>query len=145
MHHGVGGSGSGSASGAGSGDTPDMIDERLCELIAVEVTRGIPDATPIIFGMIKEGMMEIMEERLKAFRVEITAGQVGAQTPSFREFKACGAPKFFGDRGPIVSRCWVADIENAQHTSYCRDEAKVGFASCMLRDRVWDWWGEVTS
>ena len=62
---GVGGSGSRS----GSGDTTKTIDERLRELIAVEVTRGILDATPMIFGTIKEGMMDILEERLRSFRV----------------------------------------------------------------------------
>ena len=74
---GVGGSGSGSGSGAGSGDATDVIDERLRELIAAEVTRGILDATPVIFGMVKEGIMEIMEERLRSFRADLSAGQIG--------------------------------------------------------------------
>ena len=80
---GAGGSGSGYGSGAGSGDTTDVIDERLREPIATEVTRGILDATPVIFGTIKKGMMEIMEEKLRAFRTEIVEVQVGARTPSF--------------------------------------------------------------
>ena len=50
------------------------------------------DATLVMFGTIKEGIMKLMDERLKAFRVEIVVGQLGAQTPSFREFKACGTP-----------------------------------------------------
>ena len=29
--------------------------------------------------------------------------------------------------------------------SSCPDTMKVGFASCMLKDRARDWWGEVTS
>ncbi|XP_023737006.1 uncharacterized protein LOC111884940 [Lactuca sativa] len=88
--------------------------------------------------------MEIMEERLGSLSDETTSGQIGDRTPSFWEFKVCGALEFFGVRDPIVSRRWVADIENAQRTSYCPDVAKVGFASCMLRDRARDWWGEVT-
>ena len=107
------GSGSGSVSGAGSGDTADVIDKRLRELIAVEVTRGILDATPVIFRTVKEGIMDLMEERLRLFRAEIAVGQIGARTPSFREFKACGAPKFFGVKDPIVSQRWIADIKNA--------------------------------
>ena len=47
----------GSGSRAGSGDTTDDIDKRLRELIAAEVTRGILDVTPIIFGTVKEGIM----------------------------------------------------------------------------------------
>ncbi|KAL7587966.1 hypothetical protein Lser_V15G39918 [Lactuca serriola] len=89
--------------------------------------------------------MEIMEERLRAFKADISASQGEARTSSFREFKACGAPEFSGVRDPIVSKRWVADIENAQRTSSCLEEAKVGFASCMLRDRARDWWGEVIS
>ena len=68
----------GSGSGAGSGDTTDVIDERLHELVASEVTRGILDATPVIFGTVKEGIMEIMEERLKSFMDKFVPGQVGA-------------------------------------------------------------------
>ena len=101
---GAGGSRSGSGSGAGSGDIIDIIDERLRELVAAEVTRGILDVTLVIFGTAKEGIMEIMEQRLGSFRVEMTMGQIGARTPSFRESKACGAPEFFGARDPIVSR-----------------------------------------
>ena len=45
--------GSGSGSGAGSGGPIDGIDERLRELIAAEVMRGILDATLVIFGTVK--------------------------------------------------------------------------------------------
>ena len=79
-----------------------------------------------------------MEERLRVFRAKIVAGQVGARAPSFREFKACGAPKFFEVRDPIVSRCWVDDIEYTQHTISSPDARKVGFASCMLIDKARD-------
>ena len=42
-----------SRSGSGSGDVIEPIDERLHELIAAKVTRGILDATPVIFGTVK--------------------------------------------------------------------------------------------
>ena len=132
------GSGSGSGLGSGSGFGAEPIDERLHELIEAEVTRGILDATPVIFGTVKEGIIEIMEEQLRSFRAEIVAGQIGTRTPSFREFKACGVSDFFGVKDPIASRCWIAGMENAQHTSFCPDAAKVGFTSCMLRDRAQD-------
>ena len=98
------GSGSGSISRVGPGNTTNVIDERLHELIAAKVTKGILNATPVIFGTFNEGMMEIMEERLRAFRAEIYTGQVGDQTPSFREFKACEAPEFLRVKESIVSR-----------------------------------------
>ena len=55
------------------------------------------------------------------------------------------APEFFRAKDPIVIRRWVTDIENAYRMSSFPDAEKVGYASCMLRDRARDWWGEVTS
>ena len=100
---GAGGSASGLGSGAGSGDTTEPIDERLSELIAIEVTRCILDATSVIFRTVKEGMMEIMEERIRAFRVEIVVCQVGARTPLFLEFMACGRQSFLGSGTPLLA------------------------------------------
>ncbi|KAL7619292.1 hypothetical protein Lser_V15G04015 [Lactuca serriola] len=54
---GSGGTGSGSGLGSGSGSGTKPIDERLCELIIVEATRDILDATPVIFVTVKEGIM----------------------------------------------------------------------------------------
>ena len=62
-----GGSGSGSGSGSGLGSGVEPIDERLCDLIMTEVTRGILDATSVIFGTVKEWIMDIMKERLGSF------------------------------------------------------------------------------
>ena len=70
------GLGSGSRSRSGSGVKP--IYERLHDLNAAEVTRGILDATPVIFRTVKEGIMEIWKERLKSFLAKIAAGQIGA-------------------------------------------------------------------
>ena len=80
--------------------------------------------------------MELLDESIGAFRAEIMVGQLGAQTPSFREFKACGAPEFFGANDLIDSHRWIS---NAQRKNFCHKEAKVGFASCLLRDRHRDW------
>ena len=84
----------GSGSSSGSGTEP--IDEDLWEFILAEVTRGILDATPVLFDTIKEGIMKLMDDRLKTLQVEIDAGQIGARAPSFGEFKAYGAPEFVG-------------------------------------------------
>ena len=102
----------GSRSSSGSGAEP--VDERLCKFISAEVTHGILDATPVLFDTIKEGILKLMNERHKTFRAEIVVGQIGARAPSFREFKACVAPEFFGAKDPIASRQWITDMENAQ-------------------------------
>ena len=41
----------------------EPINIRRRDLIVVEVTRGILDASPVIFGTVKVGIMEIMEEQ----------------------------------------------------------------------------------
>ena len=57
----------------------------------------------MLFDTIKKGIMELMDERLRTFRAEIVEGQIGARAPLFREFNACGALEFFGDKEPITS------------------------------------------
>lgn len=89
-HFGAGALGSGPGFEAGSGDTTDVIDERMHKLIAAEVTRGILDASPVIFGMVKEGIMEIMEERLRSFRAELAAGRWGLELPRSRSSRRVG-------------------------------------------------------
>ena len=53
----VGGSDAGEGSGSGSG--AEQLEERMRELISVEVMRSILDQTPVIFGTVKEGILEI--------------------------------------------------------------------------------------
>lgn len=82
----------------GSGAGTETIDEWMWEFISSEITRGILEQTLVIFGTIKDRIMDIMyehqyeyhtgiieflDERLWAFRVEIIAVQLGAQTPTF--------------------------------------------------------------
>ena len=63
----------GSGEGSGSGSCSVPVDEGLCKFIALEITRGILESTPIIFGSIKEGIIELMEDRLRAFRSDMAA------------------------------------------------------------------------
>ena len=43
-----------------------------------------------------------MAEQLRSFQAEIADKKAGARTPSFREFKLCGVPDFFGVKVPNV-------------------------------------------
>lgn len=72
--------------------------------------------TSVIFGTVKEGIMEILDERLGAFHIDIMA-IVGAFTLSFQEFCACVAPKFFWEKDPIANKRWLVDMANAFRTS----------------------------
>ena len=95
----------------GSGSEP--VDEGLREFIASEITRGILESTPINFGSIKEGIVKLMEDRLRAFRSNMASGQSGSRTLSFKDFRGSGAPDFHGVKDPIATRRWIAYMKFA--------------------------------
>ena len=129
--------GVGASGCSGSGSGTGVMDDRMREFISSEVTHNIIEQTPVIFGTIKEGIMELLDERLGAFHVEIRA-MVGARSLNFWEFRACGASEIFGKKDLISSRRWLADIANAFRTSCCPEEVKIRYASCLLKDRARD-------
>lgn len=132
---------SGSSSSLGVDVEPNY--KRMHEFITSEITHDILDVIHVMFGMIKEGIMEILNEWLGAFHIEMAAGRFGVQSLTFREFKTYGALELFGKKDPIVSRQWIMDIESTQQTSYCPERSRVRFSSCLLSDRARDWWDEV--
>ena len=79
-HGGARGSWSGSFSGFGA----KLIDKGLREFIASEVTRGILNATLVMFGSIKEGIIELIEDRLRIFRVNLATNQSRERILSFK-------------------------------------------------------------
>ena len=42
-----------------------------------------------------------------------------------------------------MSRRWLVNVRNAFQFSRFLEEAKVQLASCLLKDRAREWWGEV--
>lgn len=92
----------GYGSGLGLGDEPSDVELR--EFIMSEISRAILETTPVMLGLIKEGMVELIKERLMAFRAELAGGQFGACALTFREFRACGAPELFMKKEPISNR-----------------------------------------
>ena len=76
--HGAGGLGSGTGSGSSLGVGSEQVDGRLREFIASEIMRGILEAIPIIYGLIKEGIIELMEDCLRTFRSDLASNQSGS-------------------------------------------------------------------
>ena len=72
----------------------------------------------MIFGSIKEGIMEPLEDRFGDFKVEIATGQLW----DHRELKACGAQENFGKEDPFASSC--------------HEGLKVDYASCLFRELI---------
>ena len=92
--------------------------------------------TPVMFGSINEGIIEVMEDQFRIFRANLAASQYGAHILSFKDFKGCGAPNFFVVKDPIIARHWIAEIVCAQMTSFCPKGSKVRFVAGCLRERV---------
>ena len=85
------------------------------EFISSEITYIILEQNHMIFGTVKEGILEILDERLSSFRSE-TMAFVGMRSLSFREFRACGASDYHGEKDPIGSRRWLVDVANVAPT-----------------------------
>ena len=126
-----GGFGSGSGSGSGAG----QLDEQLREFISSDITRNILEKTLVIFGTIKEGIMEVLAECLGSFRSDMVV-MMGPRNLIFHEFQTCGAAEFFWKKDPIVSRRWLTDVTYAFRTSSCPDGVKVILVCCLLKDRA---------
>ena len=82
----------GSVSGSCSGTSSESSDEGLHEFITSEITRGTLESTLMIFGSLKEGIIKLMEDRIRAFRSDMAPGQSGTRMLSFKDFRGCGAP-----------------------------------------------------
>ena len=70
--------------GSRSGACAHSIIDQMREFISSKFTCGILEQTPVIFGMIKEGIREILDEHLGAFCPEVMA-IIGYHTLSFCE------------------------------------------------------------
>lgn len=66
--------GSGPSFGIGSGSGVVLSEAELRELLASEILQAILEETPIMFGMIKEGVIDLMDERMRVLRLELVAG-----------------------------------------------------------------------
>ena len=94
------------------------------EFISSDIIRNILEQTLMIFGTVKEDILEILDERLGTFCYEMMA-MVGDLSLTFREFRASRAPEFFGKKDPIASRRWLVDVANSLCTSYFHEGEKV--------------------
>ena len=67
-------SSSGVEEGSGSGFGAGPLDDQMRDFISAEIMRNIIDQTPVIFGSIREAIVELMDSHLEVFKAEIVAG-----------------------------------------------------------------------
>ena len=71
------------------------------EFISFDITHDILEWTLAIFSSDKEGILELLDGRLRALRDEIVTGWLG----DLLEPKACGSLESFRKEDHIVSSC----------------------------------------
>lgn len=74
--------------------------------------------TPMMFRMIKEGITEMMVENLRTYRDDMSIGQYGTCTLTFKDFRRCGVPEIFGVKNPTNARGWITYMKCAQMMSF---------------------------
>ena len=112
---------SGAGEGSASGSRASQLGEQMTKFISAEITRSILDQTPLIFGTVKEGILELLDSRLKDFRVEIATGQLGAPLgPSV--YRSLGS---VGREYPVISSC--------------SQGSEVGYAPCLQESPFQEW------
>ena len=93
-------SSSGTAEGSGLGSGAGQLDDQMRDFISTEITRNIIDQTPVIFGSVREAVVELIDSHLEAFRAGIVSGQFGARLE----------PGSYGDRGSIREGDSISDF-----------------------------------
>lgn len=123
---------------SGSHAETGITEERIRELIAIEVSHAIGEAIPEIITAIRNEVVTLLEERIAAIPLP-TGGQTRTREFQYRDLSACSPPEFKGDPNPITSMRWISDMEFAFLTSGCPDNLKVRFAVNLLRGGAKDW------
>ncbi|KAJ9538901.1 hypothetical protein OSB04_031634 [Centaurea solstitialis] len=132
----------------GTAGKEDADAGNLRELIASEVGEALQDLLPGLFTQIKDELKKEVRSQVEAVVGDRASGSGGssggqARSASYKDFMACQLPQFDGQKDPIASTRWLADIEGAFLTWACSDEVKVRYVSNLLRKAGKDWWSIV--
>ena len=63
--------GSGDGEGSSSASGAEQLDDQTWEFSSFDITCSILDQTHVIFRTIKDGIFEVLDESLSAFRIEV--------------------------------------------------------------------------
>ena len=94
-------SSSGIGEGSGSGSGAGQLDDQMRDFISAEITGNIIDQTPVIFGSVREAIVELMGSHLKALGAGAVSGQFGAHL----EPDSHGSQGSIRKGSPIFSTC----------------------------------------
>ena len=114
-------SSSGVEEGSGSGFRAGQLDDQMRDFISAEIMRNIIDQTPVIFGSVREAIVELMDSHLEAFKAGLVSGQIGARL----------GPESYGVQGSIR--------EGDPISSSCHQGAGVSGEFCLQERPLHDW------
>ncbi|GJV67473.1 putative reverse transcriptase domain-containing protein [Tanacetum coccineum] len=75
---------------------------------------------------------QVIKKELEEFRKGGIMNDYKNDMATYRNFTACGVPKFDGALDPIASTRWLAAVEGAFRTSNCKENNKIG--ACTLKE-----------
>ena len=86
----------------------------------------------------KDELSKMMEQKIEATFVARNqqgggSGQGQSWNVNYKDFSACQPPLFEGKKDPVNNTRWIAEVEGAFRTVFCPPEAKVRFATNLLR------------
>ncbi|GJY04948.1 zinc finger, CCHC-type, retrotransposon gag domain protein [Tanacetum coccineum] len=112
----------------------------LSSMISRQVGKAIKNVMPYYISRTTDNLKELIQKELEGFKREEIMKVFMNKMASYRDFTACDVPKFDGTINPIASTRWLSAVEGAFHTSCCKEENKVSFASNFLCDSAKIWW-----
>ncbi|XP_076957745.1 uncharacterized protein LOC143633307 [Bidens hawaiensis] len=59
---------------------------------------------------------------------------------TFKDFQVYKPKEFYGDKGAIVTLCWLEEMESIIIISKCTEEESIQYSSQMFKGEVLEWW-----
>ncbi|GJR82563.1 zinc finger, CCHC-type, retrotransposon gag domain protein [Tanacetum coccineum] len=112
----------------------------LSSMIRKQVGKTIKNVMPYFISQTTDNLKEIVQKELEEFKKGGIMNDFRNKMETYHDFTACDVPMFDGVLDPIASTRWLAVVEGAFRTSYCKEKNKVNFASNFLRNSAKMWW-----
>ena len=106
--------------GFGSSRRAGLSEEEICGIIVADSGEAIREVTPELFGMVKDAMIELFDDRYAALSEVVVAvatmavatfGARGERYFQYRDFDNTKPLEFYGVSDPIEAMRWFSDVE----------------------------------
>ncbi|CAI9262603.1 unnamed protein product [Lactuca saligna] len=91
-----------------------------------------------LISTVMEELVIVVDLRLRILHIELVNGFPWGHRVTLKEFDAFETPCFFGSTDPILSMCWISDVESAFCACFCptEDKSDLKHALCTMKLRI---------